>query len=350
MEFQVDFLSFYVIEIENDNDKKQYKHFQTLNTTEYEQSTLQIFLDGELSKIASRKVERHPKSEQAPTRIGRFIVEPGHELNTNPNYNTFHKAIDAEDKEAFQHVSEQFVTTYLNTSAVRGGAFIVLSARLRKYFDDPFIFIIKCDFEPNVATIADESTLINQVEMAITTRNMKSIQYPYMVEAGMVEKAEVKIHQASHARYFEDFLNFVEYEQALPTIMKTEVKTMVEDHFQEVYEDDEEQLERFAEEMEIWEASSERDIQERLTQNEVIEASAQMIEHIPEIELQMRADNTTIRGLLADFGESIHLAKSNGRYMLMVEADEIMFEKGVSPIEFLKPEDLQDVINKINNK
>lgn len=350
MEFQINFLSFYVIEVENEENIKQYKHFQTLNTTEYEQSALQTFLDGELSKIANRKVERHPKSEQAPTRVGRFIVEPGHELNTNPNYNSFHKAIDADDKETFKHVSEQFVTTYLDTSAIRGGAFIVLSARLRKYFDDPFIFIIKCDFEPNVATITDESTLINQVEMAITTRNMKSIQYPYMIEAGMIEKAELKIHQASHARYFQDFLSFVEYEQSLPTIMKTEVKTMVQDHFQEVYEDDEEQLERFEEEMEIWESSPKRDIQERLTQNEVMEASAQIIEHTPEIELQMKVDNTTVRGLLADFGESIHLAKANGRYMLMIEADEVIFEKGVSPIEFLKPEDLQDVIDKINNK
>lgn len=51
---------------------------------------------------------------------------------------------------------------------------------------------MKCDFEPKVASISDESTLIRNVEMAITTKNMKSIQYPYMPEEGMVEVGELK--------------------------------------------------------------------------------------------------------------------------------------------------------------
>ncbi len=41
-----------------------------------------------------------------------------------------------------------------------------------------------------------------------------------MPEEGMVEVGELKIHQASHARYFEDFLKFVEYERSMPEIMK----------------------------------------------------------------------------------------------------------------------------------
>src|SRR5690625_1495015 len=103
---------------------------------------------------------------------------------------------------------------------------------------------MKCDFEPKVATISDESTLIRHVEMAITTKNMKYIQYPHMTEEGMIEKNEVKIHQASHARYFQDFLKYVEYGESMPEIMKTQVKTMVEEHFQEVYEDNDVELER----------------------------------------------------------------------------------------------------------
>ncbi|MES9749179.1 DUF3900 domain-containing protein, partial [Bacillus safensis] len=39
---------------------------------EFEQSELKDFLDGELKKIVKRKVDRHPKSEQVPTKIGRF--------------------------------------------------------------------------------------------------------------------------------------------------------------------------------------------------------------------------------------------------------------------------------------
>jgi hypothetical protein len=53
---------------------------------------------------------------------------------------------------------------------------------------------------------------------------------------------------------------------------------------------------------------------------------------------------------LSDFGETVHLAKVNGKYVLMVEADSIIFEKGFSPIEFLRPDDLEQVIERIRRK
>lgn len=34
----------------------------------------------------------------------------------------------------------------------------------------------------------------------------------------------------------------------------------------------------------------------------------------------------------------------------MIEADTLMFEKGLSPIELLKPDELQDVMEGIENK
>ncbi len=61
-----------------------------------------------------------------------------------------------------------------------------------------------------------------------------------MPEEGMVEVGELKIHQASHARYFEDFLKFVE--------------------------------------------------------------------HAPEVELKLKADHISVKALLADFGDQIHIA------------------------------------------
>ncbi|MDH2882455.1 DUF3900 domain-containing protein, partial [Bacillus cytotoxicus] len=218
MDFEINFLSFYVIQVEGKGEQadKRYKHFQTLDAEEYENSSLKEFLDGELLKISKRKVERHAKTEQAPTKIGRFIVEAGHELDSNPHYNLFNRIRFAKTKEDFKDMSEPLVYTYIDTSAVRGGVFLIAQAKLRKYFDDPFVFVMKCDFEPKVASISDETTLIRNVEMAITTKNMKSIQYPYMPEEGMIEVGELKIHQASHARYFEDFLKFVEYERSMP--------------------------------------------------------------------------------------------------------------------------------------
>jgi hypothetical protein len=37
------------------------------------------------------------------------------------------------------------------------------------------------------------------------------ISYPFMPEEGILEEHELKINQSSHARYFEDFLKYVEY-------------------------------------------------------------------------------------------------------------------------------------------
>jgi hypothetical protein len=64
----------------------------------------------------------------------------------------------------------------------------------------------------------------------------------------------------------------------------------------------------------------------------------------------MKLGETEIKGLLADFGENIHLAKVNGRYVALIEAESILFEKGASPIEFHKPDDLHGIIEKISSK
>ncbi|MFD1037785.1 DUF3900 domain-containing protein [Virgibacillus byunsanensis] len=348
MDFDINHLSFYLIQVEDDD--KRYKHFQTLDKTSYQQNPIKTFLDGELAKIVKRKVDRHAKSEGAPTKIGRFIVEPGHELTSNPNYNLFHKVRYAESTEDFRKAADQVAQMYIDTSAVRGGALIVASAKLTKFFDDPFIFIMKCDFEPKVASITDEATLIHNVEMAITTKNMKSIQYPYMPEDGMMDSNEVKVHQASHARYFEDFLKYVEYEKSMPEIVKTQVVGMVQEHIKETFTEESEEKTQFEEAVEEWAATPKREIQERLTTEQVVEASSQIVEHAPEVELKMKLDHTAIKGLLSDFGDTLHLAKVNGKYVLVIEADTISFEKGFSPIEFHKPDDLQEVIGKIINK
>ncbi|WP_286885268.1 DUF3900 domain-containing protein, partial [Aneurinibacillus sp. UBA3580] len=241
MEFTVQYLSFFVVRGEEERGEKGYKHYQTLDEMEYMNSTLRDFLDGEFVRTAKRKVERNPKTEQAPTKIGRFVVEPGHELDSNPNYNLFARLRGADDKEEFRRHSENLVRAYMNTSAIRGGALIVARARLTKYFDDPFVFVMKCDFEPKIATITDERSLVKKVEMAINAKNMKSIQYPHMPEEGMLEEWELKIHQASHARYFEDFLKFVEYEKSLPEIVNTQVLGLVQQYIDAVYEEESEE-------------------------------------------------------------------------------------------------------------
>ncbi|MCL6570508.1 MAG: DUF3900 domain-containing protein [Bacillus sp. (in: Bacteria)] len=352
MDFEVQYLSFFVIQVEGKGEQadKRYKHFQTMGEQEYEDSSLKEFLDGEFAKIVKRKVDRHPKADEVPTKIGYFVVEEGHELSSNLNYNLFHRTRFAASKDAFLEEGEKFVNAYLNTSAVRGGVFIVATAKLSRYFNDPFVFILKCDFEPKVASISDESTLIRHVEMAITTKNMKSIQYPYMPEEGILEEHELKMNQSSHARYFEDFLKYVEYGQSMPQIVKTQVIEMVRGHVEKTFEPESEERQQFEGAMEIWEASEKRELQERFHTEQIVEAAAQITEHTPELELKMKLDHVSVKGLLADFGDTIHLAKVNGKYLLMIEADLVTFEKGVSPIEFLRPDDFDMVIDRIRRK
>ncbi|KAA0549958.1 DUF3900 domain-containing protein [Bacillus sp. BGMRC 2118] len=352
MDFQMKFLSFFVVQVEGtgEQSQKSYKHFQTLDEGKYEHNALKDFLDGELTKIVKRKVERHPKSEQVPTKVGYFITEEGHGLETNPNYNLFNRVRFAETLEKFKDESEKFVRAYTETSAVREGVFIVANARLRMLYDDPFVFIMKCDFEPKVASISDESTLIRNVEMAITTKNMKSIQYPFMPEEGILEEGELKLHQASHARYFEDFLKYVDYAESMPTIVKTQVLDMVQQHIEETYQPDSEYREQFETAMEAWATSPKRELQERLTSEQVMEATMQIIEHTPDLELSFKLDHMSVKGMLSDFGDNIHIAKINGRYVVLLEGDAMMFEKGYSPLELLKPDDMHSVISRIEAK
>ncbi|PYZ93440.1 hypothetical protein CR194_09700 [Salipaludibacillus keqinensis] len=349
MDFQIQSLSFFVLQVEGqgENANKSFKHYQTMNEEQYFYSPLRTFLDGELMKITKRKVERNAKSDQVPTKIGHFVVEPGHELDTNPNYNLFQRLRYAENLDEFKEESEKLVRNYMNTSSIRGGAMLVVRAKLNKYLDDPFIFILKCDFEQKVATITDETSLIQHVERAITTKNMKSIQYPFMPEEGMLEEWELKIHQSSHARYFEDFLKYVEYHKTMTDIVKDQVIESATQFISETYEEDSEERIQEEESIEAWSNTPERQMQEKWTEEQVVEASAPIIEHQPEIEMKLKLDHIDVKALLSDFSENLHIAKVNGKYVILIEGESFSFDKSVSPVEFLQPDTLENVLKRI---
>jgi hypothetical protein len=350
MEFSIQYLSFFVIQTAG-NDQKTYKHYQTLDELDYQQSEIKHFLDDEFAKISKRKVDRNPNSENAPTKIGRFIVEPDHDLTSNPNYNLFGRLRQVESKEQFLHQSDEMVRLYMDTSAVRGGALIIAQATLNKYFDEPFIFMMKCDFESKIARISDEKSLISRVEMAISAKNMKSIQYPHMPEEGMLEEYELKIHQATHARYFEDFLKYVSYEKPMPEIVNEQVIHIVQQYIEDKW-NEEQSDERQQEEQgyEIWAASEKRELQQKWSQDQVVEATRQIIEHNPDLELKFKLDGITIRGNMADYGSKINIARLNGKYVVLLEGDSFQFDKNVSPIELLNPNDFHEVVQQLNSK
>ncbi|MEX2462367.1 MAG: DUF3900 domain-containing protein [Paenibacillaceae bacterium] len=353
MEFTIDYLSFFVVQAEDKetNATKAFRHYQTLNQESYMESDLKAFLNSEFARIARRKVEKNPNSEQAPTKIGHFIVEPEYELDSNPNYNLFQTILTADTKSDFQDQCDGLVRLYMDTSSVRGGALIISRAKLPKYTEASFLFIMKCDFEPNIARISDEKNLISQVEMAISARNIKSIQYPYMPEPGMIEERELKIHQSSHARYFEDFLHFISYEKSMPEIINEQMSNMVYEYIEQKYPDreDAERKEEVAS-LEVWAASEKRVLQRKWEPEQVMEATLQMIEQKEDIELKFKLDGIGIKALLSQYGDQIHITRLNNRYVILIEGEALQFEKGVSPVELLDPPQLYDVMKLIEKK
>jgi hypothetical protein len=360
MKFSIQYLSFFVIQAENaeTDSAKRFKHYQTLGHEEYQDSELKTFLDGEFSRIGKRKAEVNPAAEQVPTKIGRFAVEPGFDPTSNPNYNLFNRLRAAADKRQFHACSDELIRLYMDASAVRGGALVVASARINELFDEPFIFVLKCDFETQIARISDEKNLISRVEMAINARNIKSIQYPHMPEPGMLEEMELKIHQASHARYFEDFLKYVSYEKSKPAIAAEQVMGMVtqfmEHKWSEAASGEDASLQDMREqemrEFEVWAAADKRELQEKWTHEHVSEAAAQLVEFQPELDLKFKLGGVTVRGKMADYGGVIHLARMNGRYVALIEGDAFEFDRGVSPVELLHPEDIETVLQRMNEQ
>ncbi|MED4603376.1 DUF3900 domain-containing protein [Paenibacillus validus] len=352
MKFDVDYISFFVIQVDGEDGQggKRSKHFITMDAEDYAVSELSDFLDGEFGKTAKRKAERHPKAEQVPTKIGRFIVEPGYELDSNPNYNLFARLRMAESIDAFMGHADELVTTYMDASAIRGGAMFVVRARYSQLFDEPFLFVFKCDFEQKIARITDERSLLNRVEMAINAKNMKSIMYPHMPEPGMMDHWELKIHQSSHARYFEDFLKFVEYEKSVPELMNEQVLGFVQQYVEQVYEDNVEAKEREMEEMELWAHSEKRELQEKWEAAQVMEATSIMVEQKPDLDMKIKLGHMSVRALLADYGDRLHIAKLGDRYVVLLEAEALQFDQGISPVELLLPESLESLVQRLRQK
>ncbi|MGG3872649.1 DUF3900 domain-containing protein [Brevibacillus laterosporus] len=349
MNFSIDWLSFFVLEQIDDEGTKQVRMSKILSHNEYEQSELKTFLDGEFTKIAKRKVEKNPLHDAAATKLGQFILEPGHPLDSNPNYGLFKRLLHSTAKEDIKSHSLDLLQSYVKTPQVRGGVLIIVKAKLAK-LDDSFLFLLKCDFEQKTAVITDENSLISNVEMAINAKNIKSIMYPFMEEEGMIDIYHVKIHQFSHARYFEEFLKFIEYPRTITEIVSQEVITLAKQHIEYTYPEDSPQRQQEEEEIELIAASPKRELAEKWEHETVMEAMNIITEHQPEIELKFKLDHLQVRAMLSDYGTQMNIAKVNGRYVVVLEGDVLQFEKGFSPVEFLKPKSLHELVDDIERR
>ncbi len=350
MNFIIEWLTFYLIEQpDSDTSSKRVIMSKMLSHDEYQASELRHFLDGEFARIAKRKAEMNPKSDGSPTKIGQFIIEPGHPLDSNPTYGIFQRLLQAQEADAIHFSSNELLQMYLRTSQVRGGVLLFVKARLDKY-DDRFLFILKCDFEQKTAVITDDKSLIANVNMAINAKNMKSIMYPHLLEPGMVDFYHVKIHQFSHSRYFEEFLKFIEYPETVHDVMSREVLSLAKQHLEMIYPEASEERMREEEEIERITASPKREFAEKWDHQTVLEATRFFAEQQPELELKFKLDHIQIRALLADYGIKVHFAKENGRFFVLLEGESIQFEKGCSPVEFLRPQELHMVLDNLKKQ
>ncbi|USG68076.1 DUF3900 domain-containing protein [Brevibacillus ruminantium] len=350
MNFIIDWLSFSLIDQqEEESGTKRVRMTRHLSADEYVKSELRDFLDGEFARIAKRKTELNPKSEASPTKLGQFVIEAGHPLDANPNYALLQRLLRAETVGESHEPTQEIIHSYLRTSQVRGGVLIIVRTRLET-LNEPYVFILKCDFEQKTAVITDEQSLIANVQMAINAKNMKSLMYPHMIEMGMNDPYHVKIHQFSHARYFEEFLRFVEYPQTLTQIVSEEVLTLARQHIDLTYPEASEERMRAEEEIELIAASPKRELTERWDHETVMEAAQIITDKQPEIELKCKLDHMQVKALLADYGKNFYIAKVNGRYVLLLDGDFLQFERGVSPVEFLKPQDIHEIIRELETR
>jgi hypothetical protein len=79
----------------------------------------------------------------------------------------------------------------------------------------------------------------------------------------------------------------------------------------------------------------------------VFAASAVLVEQKEDLALSFKLGGVQVKGLLSDFGKSLHFARHNGRYIAVLEGDSFQFERGISPVELIHPPELSEVMQVI---
>src|SRR5690606_2334602 len=105
--------------------------------------------------------------------------------------------------------------------------------------------------------------------------------------------------------------------------------------------------ERERKQFELWSASEKRELQQLWAHERVVEAAARLTAFQPELELKLKLDGIAVRGQMADYGKSIHLAQMDGRFVVLIEGDHFTFDRSVSPVELLQPDDIAVVLERM---
>lgn len=110
-----------------------------------------------------------------------------------------------------------------------------------------------------------------------------------------------------------------EYPQTVTDIVSQEVVSLARQHLEMIYPEQTEERMREEAAIELMAASPKRELAERWEHETVMEAMQIITERQPEVEMKWRLDHMRVRALLADYGAKVHIAKANGRYMILLE-------------------------------
>jgi hypothetical protein len=110
------------------------------------------------------------------------------------------------------------------------------------------------------------------------------------------------------------------------------------------------ELQLETEKYEVWAASEKRELQEQWPHERVVEAAQWLVEQKPDLELKLKLDGVLVKGKMADYGSRIHLARIGGKYAVLLTGDQFEFEQGVSPVELLRPDELERVLERLRNE
>ncbi len=132
--------------------------------------------------------------------------------------------------------------------------------------------------------------------------------------------------------------------------MNEQVLGFVQQYVEQVYEDNVEAKEREMEEMELWAHSEKRELQEKWEAAQVMEATSIMVEQKPDLDMKIKLGHMSVRALLADYGDRLHIAKLGDRYVVLLEAEALQFDQGISPVELLLPESLESLVHRLRQK
>ncbi|WP_144558164.1 DUF3898 domain-containing protein, partial [Bacillus pumilus] len=83
---------------------------------------------------------------------------------------------------------------------------------------------------------------------------------------------------------------------------------------------------------------------------EVTLGGSQIVEQRPDMRMKMGLGEREIKGVLGEFGEWMDIGKVKNGYVVVVEGEEMVFEKGRRGVELDKGNGLKEVVREVRQK